>query len=448
MQLCVLLPARRHNLTIAPKPPELNREPSTFLGLARGVASPTVMRMNRPLPRSRLQLTLGDYYLLEGLNSGAATLFLLSIFFWTRARFGFSDAANLWLGVVQGGIYIAFSWYGGRMADRIGYHRAIGWSIAAAVCILSALLVAPWPMAPYLVMALYTAAMAMIWPSLEAAIVHTPGRWTTPQRVAIYNVTWAAAGVMGFFASGQLFTWWHGAIIVVPVGLHVAQLGWLALRWLRPVAPRTAAAAAAAAPRAPAHGHTAKPGFLHVAWLGNTLGYFVITSFGALSPHIGERLGLTPRLTIWLVCAMLFTRTLSFVVFGRWEAWHYRWRWLLGSVMLLPLTLAASFFSPHVWIVLLSQVAMGIVLGLIYSSSLYYSLDVGENKGEHSGLHEAMIGVGILAGPLAGVIGARCSGSVDGAKIVILAAYVVAAAVGLLAIRHHRSRTPRSVLPA
>ncbi len=45
-----------------------------------------------------------------------------------------------------------------------------------------------------------------------------------------------------------------------------------------------------------------------------------------------------------------------------------------------------------------AQIAFGISVGLIYYSSLFYSMDVGETKGEHGGLHEAMIGAAPASG--------------------------------------------------
>ena len=50
--------------------------------------------------------------------------------------------------------------------------------------------------------------------------------------------------------------------------------------------------------------------------------------------------------------------------------------------------------------VLAAQVLFGVGLGLIYYSSLFYSMDVGETKGEHGGLHEGAIGAGLFAGPV------------------------------------------------
>jgi hypothetical protein len=56
----------------------------------------------------------------------------------------------------------------------------------------------------------------------------------------------------------------------------------------------------------------------------------------------------------------------------------------------------------HLWLLVGAQAVFGLCLALIYYSSLYYSMDVGETKGEHGGFHEAAIGAGIFGGPAVG----------------------------------------------
>ena len=51
------------------------------------------------------------------------------------------------------------------------------------------------------------------------------------------------------------------------------------------------------------------------------------------------------------------------------------------------------------WLLLVSQTVFGLAVGLLYYSSLFYSMDVGETKGEHGGIHEAAIGAGNATGP-------------------------------------------------
>jgi len=62
---------------------------------------------------------------------------------------------------------------------------------------------------------------------------------------------------------------------------------------------------------------------------------------------------------------------------------------------------------PNLFVLIASQVIFGLSIGLIYYSSLFYSMDVGETKGEHGGIHEAAIGLGIFLGPAVGATALR-----------------------------------------
>ena len=55
------------------------------------------------------------------------------------------------------------------------------------------------------------------------------------------------------------------------------------------------------------------------------------------------------------------------------------------------------------WLVL-AQIAFGLAIGLLYYSSLFYSMDAGDTKSEHGGKHEAAIGLGIFLGPALGAV--------------------------------------------
>src|SRR6185503_20347508 len=85
-----------------------------------------------------------------------------------------------------------------------------------------------------------------------------------------------------------------------------------------------------------------------------------------------------------------------------WPGWHYRFRWLAAAYVTMTSSFVTLLLAPNLWLVIAAQIAFGLALGLIYYSSLYYSMDVGETKGEHGGFHEAMIGLGSCAGPAVG----------------------------------------------
>ena len=68
---------------------------------------------------------------------------------------------------------------------------------------------------------------------------------------------------------------------------------------------------------------------------------------------------------------------------------------LIGSFALILL-------ASQLWIVVSAQIFFGFAAGLMYYSSLFYSMDVGEASGEHGGFHEGALGLGIGAGAAVG----------------------------------------------
>jgi hypothetical protein len=100
------------------------------------------------------------------------------------------------------------------------------------------------------------------------------------------------------------------------------------------------------------------------------------------------------------VCSIwLFVRAGAFVFLRLWPGWHYRFRFLAGSHIAMIVSFGAMLLARNIWVLIASQAVFGLAIGLIYYSSLFYSMDVGETKGEHGGIHEAAIGAGNATGP-------------------------------------------------
>ncbi|HTA95482.1 MAG TPA: hypothetical protein VK769_05100, partial [Verrucomicrobiae bacterium] len=55
-------------------------------------------------------------------------------------------------------------------------------------------------------------------------------------------------------------------------------------------------------------------------------------------------------------------------------------------------------------VLIVAQIFFGGAIGLIYYSSLFYSMDAGDTRGEHGGIHEAAIGLGNCVGPAVGAL--------------------------------------------
>jgi predicted MFS family arabinose efflux permease len=136
-----------------------------------------------------------------------------------------------------------------------------------------------------------------------------------------------------------------------------------------------------------------------MAWLANPFAYIAINTFIPMLPTLAAHFRLTPMFAGFACSLWCFVRLGTFIVLWRWTDWHYRFRWLVTAFATLIVSFAAILIVPHLAVLLLAQIFFGAAIGLIYYSSLFYSMDAGKDKGEHGGIHEAAIGVGNFIGP-------------------------------------------------
>ena len=91
----------------------------------------------------------------------------------------------------------------------------------------------------------------------------------------------------------------------------------------------------------------------------------------------------------------------------------------------------------------MAQLVFGVATGLIYYSSLFYSMDVGETKGEHGGFHESAIGMGNFAGPAAGALSLTLWPGYQFSAAFAVTGLVLAGFGGLLVIWKSGQKLPR-----
>lgn len=341
-------------------------------------------------------------FVLVGMNSMATTYFFYYLYFYTQARLGFGQLHNLLLAALLGFVYAGGSFGGGRFAQKFGYLSSVRLGLAVMI---SAILTASQLQAPSAVVALATAAilgMAFTWAALAAVMSEgeAPGR--LPGLVGVYNFTWAATGAFAYFTGGAMLqNWGFNAMFFVPAALMFAELGLIG--WIerqvrlqpadpvrRPLLrPMTEARACAAGSRR----------FLTMAWLANPFAYLTVNTMVATIPSLAKQQGLTPRMAGFVCSAWLFARAGAFLGLWLWPKWHYRFGFLAGAYAAMIVGFGATLLVPHWWVMVAAQLGLGLALGLIYYSSLYYSMDLGDTKGEHGGIHESVIGAGNGAGP-------------------------------------------------
>lgn len=355
------------------------------------------------------QLKVG-YFALAGLNTLATSYYFNYLFFFLRDHFGFGNRENLWVSALHGFVYTFAAWQCGKFAERRGYITSLklGFLGLAAAMVCGAFLQSA--VAQLVLLACYSVVLLLTWPALESLVSERESQQGVQRMVGIYNCTWSFSAALAYFTGGKLYdALGRGAVFWLPAAVFFGQF--LLLLWLE----KHHATVLAATPEPPKEKHhtpessatnqsVSPQAFLKMAWLANPFAYMAIITLTAVMPGIAQRLDLSPT-KVGLFCSVwFFGRFGAFALLWKWKGWHYRFRWLFGAFVLLIGSFAAILLAHELWIVVLAQVFFGVATGLIYYSSLFYSMDVGEASSEHGGLHEAFIGAGICLGPATGAM--------------------------------------------
>jgi predicted MFS family arabinose efflux permease len=346
-------------------------------------------------------------FAIEGMSSFSVSLYSYYIYFLMRDRFGFSGRDNLAFAALNGLIYVIASWQGGRFGQRRGYFNAFKFGFSLMILALGA----GWRFdsVPGLVLATgaFNVGMCFIWPTIEALVSGGEDAVGLPRMVGTYNVVWAATNVLALFGGGTLVEkFGYKTIFFLPITVFIALLALVFRLQKHPHAARAGSHDSAPVPAAVPDAHRPSPAktraFLRMAWLSNPFAYIAINTFIPLLPTLAAHFHLTPMFAGFACSLWGFVRLGTFIVLWAWTDWHYRFRWLVTAFATLIISFAAILIVPNLVVLLLAQIFFGAAIGLIYYSSLFYSMDASEAKGEHGGIHEAAIGVGNCIGPAVG----------------------------------------------
>jgi predicted MFS family arabinose efflux permease len=345
------------------------------------------------------------YFVLEGLNSFATVYYLYYIYFLMQQDYGFGKKANLVLAAWNGAVNAFGSWQGGRIAQRFGYFFTLKTGFLVMLVALGGGIFAKSAAQHVIAVTVMTFGMSLTWPTLEAMVSDGESAEGVQHMVGIYNIVWAATAALAYFLGGALIGWLHfKSIYYVPALMMAVQL-MVALSLEQQAGHGSRPTIST--PQQPISETTARPKgrgktFLRMAWLANPFAYIAINTTIALVPSVAARFRLSTTLAGFYCAIWCFARLAAFYGLWNWDGWHYKFRWLLAAYVALIASFILMVSAPNISVLIVSQLFFGTALGLIYSSSLFYSMDLGDTKGEHGGLHEAAIGLGNFAGPAVG----------------------------------------------
>jgi predicted MFS family arabinose efflux permease len=375
-------------------------------------------------------------FTIEGLNSFAVVIYFNYLYFFFRDQFGFNDRQNLLLAALIGLVYTIASWQAGKLAARFGYFNALKFGFGLMAIGLAAGVLWHSVAAEIVTACIVNIGMCFIWPTIEALVSEGGTPEHVPHAVGIYNITWAATNAAAFFIGGTLIEkFGFHSIFYVPLALAIGQFG--LVFWLEKLHANLLPAPAEPKmpPPDPSRPSPARAKtFLRMAWLANPFAYVAINTLLAVLPGIAAKFELSPMFAGFACSLWCFVRLGAFVVLWRWTGWHYRFRWLVTAFGLLIVSFAAILVAPNLALILAAQIVFGGAIGLIYYSSLFYSMDASETKSEHGGIHEAAIGLGNCVGPAVGAASLQFFPAAANSGTIAVSALLVCGFGGLMAI--------------
>ena len=412
-------------------------------------------------------------YTIEGINSFAVVIYFSYLYFFFKHQFGFNDRQNLLLAALIGLVYTIASWQAGKLAGRFGYFNALKFGFGLMAVGLVAGLLSHTVAAEIVTACIANIGMCFIWPTIEALVSEDDTPEHVPHAVGIYNITWAAANAVAFFIGGTLIQkFGYRSIFYVPLAMVVVQF--CLVFWVeklhakysgtlnsspspRPSGERAGVrgfelenqSASSPWPSPPLRGGEGetvgqpdpnRPSpvraktFLRMAWLANPFAYVAINTLLAVLPGIADKFALSPMFAGFVCSLWCFVRLGAFVFLWRWSGWHYRFRWLVTAFTILILSFAAILLAPNLALLIMAQIFFGWAIGLIYYSSLFYSMDASETKSEHGGIHEAAIGAGNCVGPAVGALSLQFLPGIPNSGAIAVSVLLLGGFGGLLTI--------------
>jgi predicted MFS family arabinose efflux permease len=344
-------------------------------------------------------------FTIEGISSFFVCIYSYYLYFLMRDRFGFSAKENLAFAALNGLIYTFAAWQGGRYGQRHGYFNAFKLGFGAIILALAAGSQCNSALGLVLATGLFNVGTCFIWPTIEALVSEGEDAVGLPRMVGTYNVVWAATNALALFGGGTLVEkFGFKTIFYLPGAAFIVLLG--LVFWLQKHADAARAAGQEPVSAPVPDPHRPSPAktraFLRMAWLANPVAYIAVNTFIPMLPTLAAQFQLTPMFAGFACSLWGFARLGTFIALWVWTDWHYRFRWLVTAFVMLIVSFATILIVPSLVAVLAAQIFFGIAIGLIYYSSLFYSMDASEAKGELGGIHEAAIGVGNCIGPAVG----------------------------------------------
>ncbi len=306
------------------------------------------------------------------------------------------------IGMVWPAVFSAFALMAGPISDRISrWILPVAGSMLACLSYASVYL-ATDPLHLMIIGLPAGVALSLVWPPIEAWVADLSSPENMRRNVGFFNLSWSIGAAPGPLLAGVAFGSGVGLPLAISIVL-IAVSSAIIVVWSRD-------AVAVERVEVDAGDGELSRSFLYLAWIANVATYFTIGVMRSLFPKLGEQLGMGTTSIGALLSLITVSQVVSFAILARTSSWHYRLVPIFASQAVLLVSSLMVYSLSGVGELSPVMVLMGGCTGLVYYSSIYYSLNTSGSRGARSGIHEALIGVGIVLGPLSGGIVAQIWG--------------------------------------
>jgi MFS family permease len=250
-------------------------------------------------------------------------------------------------------------------------------------------------------MLLLGTAGAMFWPTLEAWIAEKESKRTLMQKMTLFNISWSTGFAVGPLVGGILF----GMNFKLPFyfAFFVSVLVLFVLFYRTPKVSFSSKSKTFT-------GKTLLSGdppdsfslYIRISRMANFILCLCLGMVRYIFPKLATELQISPSFLGLLFFILALSLMLTFYGLGRVHRWHYRIFPLVLFQLIAAVGLVIIFIASSFPLFFLAFVFIGVGLGMSFSSSLFYSVNVTSQKGPSAAIHETVLMSGFLLGPLIG----------------------------------------------
>jgi MFS family permease len=290
--------------------------------------------------------------------------------------------------------YMIFSLVSGKLLSRRNARLMLVFSIVFSLLSVIICLYAVQFKVMLLGMALAGIFMAVFFNSFQAFIRGESAPGSLMKTVGFYTLSWSAGMSFGFISSGYFYRFGTHTLAFLSLVLSFVMLAIILMHKRRPF---TDISSEEHSEEGPANARQVDARYVRIGWMMIFTAMFVQKPIVSFFPVISANEGLTP----FLASLPLFLNHGVQALFGLSMIKFRRLLYRRTPLMIAQLAAAVLFLiiwlHPTLTVCFLVLGILGLYLGFVYFSSVYYCCNSG-NRALNVGINEFLVGLSTLAG--------------------------------------------------